>query len=111
MKATFTTAKTLYLARTRKSSSDRFRSVTVSEGDMLNGRRLRGSRSEPSKKPKLTEAKTAEANINLGLVLLTMARGFLFRDMGSMQRARRNARIRETEYAICDAIRVADGRR
>jgi hypothetical protein len=111
MKATSTTAKTLAPAPTRKSSSDRGRSVTASEGDMLNGRRLRGGRSEPSKKLKLKEAKTAEANVKLGLVLLTMARTFLFRDMGSIQQARRNARIRETEWAICDAIRVADGRR
>jgi hypothetical protein len=54
---------------------------------------------------------TAEANINLALVTLRMARAFLFRDMGSMQRARRNARIREIEWSICDALRVVDGRR
>jgi hypothetical protein len=54
---------------------------------------------------------TAEANISAALVALMAARTFLFTEFGTLQRARRNRRIRETEWAICDAIKVADGRR
>jgi hypothetical protein len=54
---------------------------------------------------------TAEANISAALVALRAARTLLFTEIGTLQRARRNRRIRETEWAICDAIKVADGRR
>jgi hypothetical protein len=60
-------------------------------------------------KPKIND--TAEANISTALVALTVARRLLFTGMGDTQRARRNTRIRETEWAICDAIRAAGGRR
>jgi hypothetical protein len=54
---------------------------------------------------------SAEANISAALVALTAARQLLFTGMGTVQRARRNKRIRETEWAICDAIKFAYGRR
>jgi hypothetical protein len=54
---------------------------------------------------------SAEANVSAALVALGAARVLLFTEMGTLQRARRNRRIRETEWAICDAIKVADGRR
>jgi hypothetical protein len=54
---------------------------------------------------------TTEANISAALVTLNEARRLLFTGMGDTQRGRRRKRIRETEWAICDAIRVADGRR
>jgi hypothetical protein len=54
---------------------------------------------------------TAEANISAALVALRAARTLLFTEIGTLQRARRNRRIRAAEWAICDAIKVADGRR
>ncbi len=50
---------------------------------------------------------TAEANIDVALVALNVARTVLFRDMRSLQSARKNRRIREIEWAICDAIKAA----
>jgi hypothetical protein len=49
----------------------------------------------------------AESNIGTALAALKTARVVLFNDMGGLQRARKNRRIRELEWLICDAIKAA----
>jgi hypothetical protein len=56
------------------------------------------------------EIDITEANISAALVALKAARTLLFTKTDNLQGARQNRRIRETEWAICDAIRVAEGR-
>jgi hypothetical protein len=47
--------------------------------------------------------KQAKDNVGTALCALQAARSILFYEMGSQASARRNPRIRETEWAICDA--------
>lgn len=51
--------------------------------------------------------KQAKENIGTALCALQAARSILFYEMGSQASARKNRRIRETEWALCDAIKVA----
>jgi hypothetical protein len=48
-----------------------------------------------------------ESNIGIALAALKTARVVLFAEMGGVQRARKNRRIRELEWLICDAIKAA----
>jgi hypothetical protein len=56
-----------------------------------------------------TKRRPAQADSNIGVALagLKTARVVLFTDMGGLQRARKNRRIRELEWLICDAIKAA----
>ena len=84
--------------------------VTVSEGDLLSGK----ATCRPPKKPRLTKAERtqrevdiAEADIDMSVLCLEVARRVLFKGVGPAHLAGQSRQVREIEWGICDALRAA----
>ena len=55
----------------------------------------------------MSKRKTVDDNIGVAVAVLQTARTALFFGTKSLQSARKNRRLGELEWAICDALKVA----